>query len=308
MSSFRIGDGAIFAGIAKNVYPYISQVLGTISECAGQFAKRKIIIVENNSTDGTEDALTRWASISEDHIYIRDNDNTLDGLTRTERLAYFRNTYMREIEKTDYDSFRYVILFDCDNVNSNSIDKESIIKGIKFLEDDDERAAVFANTRGFYYDIWPLRHPIWCPGDCWDEVRSLSTFISYAEAILTCVGARQIRIKSTSAPIPVISAFGGLAIYKRRFLLGKRYLGRYRGGLTSEHVAVNEGISSDGGKLFILPQLLVSTPYEHIHRAKDKVFFRTWFTESYKDSHRRVKLLLAPMLLARPWTKGREIR
>jgi Glycosyl transferase family 2 len=308
MSSFRIGNGAIFAGIAKNVYPYISQVLGTVSECAGQFAKRKIIIVENDSTDGTEDALTRWASISEDHIYIRADDNILDELTRTERLAYFRNIYIREIEKTYYDSLRYVILFDCDNVNSKPIDKESIIEAIQFLEDDDKRAAVFANARGFYYDIWPLRHPIWCPGDCWDEVRRLSTFISYPEAILTCVGARQIRIKSTSAPIPVISAFGGLAIYKRRFLLGRRYLGRYRGGLTSEHVAVNESISGDGGKLFILPKLLVNTPYEHIHRARDKVFFWTWFAESYEDWHRRVKFSLASTLLTGRATKGREIR
>jgi hypothetical protein len=308
MSSFRIGNGAIFAGIAKNVYPYISQVLGAIGECASLFANRKIIIVENDSTDGTRDALTRWASISEDHIYIRENDDTLDELTRTERLAYFRNIYIREIENQDYDSLRYIILFDCDNVNSNSIDKESVIEAIRFLEDNDKHAAVFANTRGFYYDIWPLRHPIWCPGDCWDEVRSLSTFISYAEAILTCVGARQIRIESTSAPIPVISAFGGLAIYKRRFLLGKRYSGRYRGGLTSEHVAVNEGISSDGGKLFIFPKLLVSTPYEHVHRARDKVFFRTWFAESYEDWGRRVKLPSASLLLGRRGPKGREIR
>jgi Glycosyl transferase family 2 len=289
MTSFHIGDGAIFAGIAKNVYPHISQVLNTVGDCASQFAKRKIIIVENNSTDGTEEALSRWACITEDHLYIRADDNTLDEFTRTERIAYFRNIYMREVEKIEHNDFRYVILFDCDNVNSTLLHKEAVIEAVRFLEDDDKHAAVFANTRGFYYDIWPLRHPIWCPDDCWDEVRSLSAFMPYAEAILACVGARQIRIRSTAPPIPVMSAFGGLAIYKRRFLLGKRYLGKYHGRLASEHVALNESILSDGGKLFILPRLLVNTPYEHIRRARDRVFYRTWLNESYRDWCRRAE-------------------
>jgi hypothetical protein len=112
--------------------------------------------------------------------------------------------------------------------------------------------------------------------------------MSHTEAVLSCVGARQIRINSTAAPIPVISAFGGLAVYKRRYLLGKRYSAKNRDGSPAcEHVALNESISNEGGKLFIFPPLVVKTPYEHIHRARDKYFYRTLIGEYLEEWRRR---------------------
>jgi len=280
MTHPRVSNGAIFVGIAKNVYPFISKVLYNVGECAKELAKKKIIIVENDSTDGTQAVLHRWASVSEGHIYMRPADVPPDNFTRTEKLAYFRNIYLNEIEKKEYDGFEYVIVFDCDNIISSWIDKEAFIDAIKFLTKNEENAAVFANTRGFYYDVWTLRHPIWCPGDCWYDAQRLSALTSHREAVLSCVGARQVRITSTTPPIPVTSAFGGLAIYKRRYLVGRRYFAQNRDGSAAcEHVALNESISGDNGRLFIFPRLLVKTPYEHIHRAKDRSFYRTLIGE-----------------------------
>jgi glycosyltransferase involved in cell wall biosynthesis len=283
-------SGAIHVGIAKNVKPYISKVLANVEKWAAEFAHSKVVIVENDSTDGTQEALRRWASPAEGRFYIRAADIPSNGFTRTERLAYFRNIYLKEIEKDEYKDFEYVIVFDCDNVISSPIDKDALVNAVQFLASDDQNAAVFANTRGFYYDIWTLRHPIWCPGDCWDDVERLIAVTSRTEAVLSCVGARQLRIKSTSAPILVTSAFGGLAVYKRHYLLGKKYFAKNRDGSAAcEHVALNESISSDGGKLFIFPQLLVGTPYEHIHRARDKDFYRTRIGEYLAEWKGRFK-------------------
>jgi glycosyltransferase involved in cell wall biosynthesis len=286
----RMCNGAIFVGIAKNVRPYISRVLSNVGECAKEFADKRIIIVENDSTDGTQEALYRWASVSEKHVYIRVTDGPPDGCTRTERLAYFRNIYLSEIERDKFNRFEYIIVFDCDNVVASWIDKDAFVDAVKFLARDEENAAVFANTRGFYYDVWPLRHPIWCPGDCWYDAQRINTVTSQSEAVLSCVGARQVRITSTTPPIPVTSAFGGLAIYKRRYLLGRRYFARNRDGSPAcEHVALNESISVDNGKLFIFPRLLVKTPYEHIHRAKDKSFYITLIREHLGEWARKWK-------------------
>jgi glycosyltransferase involved in cell wall biosynthesis len=294
MLSSRIESGAIFVGIAKNVCPYISKVLANIAECASAFARTKVIIVENDSTDGTCEILQKWASTDDEHIYIGATDVPSDLLTRTERIAYFRNIYLTEIENEGYNEFEYVVVFDCDNVIASWIDKDAFINAVKFLAKEEQNAAVFANTRGFYYDVWPLRHPIWCPGDCWYDAERLSTITSHTEAVLSCVGARQVRIKSTSKPIPVTSAFGGMAIYKRRYLLGRRYIGRNRNGsATCEHVALHESISSANGKLFIYPELLVRTPYEHIHRARDKLFYRTLIRETLGEWTRKMKLPLS---------------
>jgi glycosyltransferase involved in cell wall biosynthesis len=289
MISSRMGAGAIFAGIARNVRPYISNVLANIEECAGGFEGGTVVIVENDSTDGTEEALLKWESAAQSHIYIRAGDSPSNLLTRTERLAHFRNIYLTEIQKEQYDDYDYVVVFDCDNILSSWIDKEALLQAVDFLAKEEKNAAAFANTRGFYYDIWTLRHPIWCSGDCWEDVKRLSTFTSYSEAVLSCVGARQIRIKSTAGPISVTSAFGGLAIYKRRYLLGRRYSAKNRDGSPAcEHVALNESISSDGGELFIFPQLMVKTPYEHIHRARDKCFYRTLIGEYLEEWWRRL--------------------
>jgi len=293
ISPSRISGGAIFVGIAKNVYPYISRVLYNAGECAREFTNKKLIIVENDSTDGTQEVLRRWASADEGHIYIRADDCPSDRVTRTERLAYFRNIYLSEIEKEEYNGFEYVVVFDCDNIISSGIDKEAFINAIEFIAGNERNAGVFANTRGFYYDVWTLRHPIWCPGDCWSDVKRLSAFTSQSEAILSCVGARQVRIKSTTPPIPVISAFGGLGIYKRRYLLGRKYFAKNRDGTEAcEHVALNESISSENGNLFIFPELLVKTPYEHIHRVRDKRFYRTLIGEFLEEWSGKLKLAL----------------
>lgn len=291
MTSLRMAGGAIFVGIAKNVHPYISNVLANVSECAEAFVNSKVVVVENDSSDGTEESLRRWEATTRGHIYIRPTDIPPNGFTRTERLAYFRNIYLEEIQKEEYDEFDYVVVFDCDNVLSSWVDKGAFVRAVEFLASDERNAAVFANTRGFYYDIWPLRHPIWCPGDCWEDAKRLSGFTSSMEALRTCVGARQVQIKPTSAPIPVISAFGGLAVYKRHLLFGRQYLAQNWGGSpASEHVALNESIFTDGGKLFIFPELLVSTPYEHIHRARDKTFYLTRLGEHLEKWQRCLKL------------------
>jgi hypothetical protein len=128
---------------------------------------------------------------------------------------------------------------------------------------------------------------MWCSDDCWEDVKHLKSLTPHSEAVLSCVGARQLRIYPTAEPIPVNSAFGGLGIYKRRYLLGRRYFGLNRDGSPiCEHVPLNESIASDGGKLFIFPRLLVSTPYEHIQRARDIVYYRTRVGEYLKGRRR----------------------
>jgi glycosyltransferase involved in cell wall biosynthesis len=288
MTPSRAGGGVIFVGIAKNVRPFISNVLATVDRYACEFVDSKVMVVENDSTDGTQDVLREWASIDGRHLYIRADDNPCNGLTRTERLAYFRNIYLCELQKQIYDGFEYVVVFDCDNILDSRTDKEAFNGAVKFLAKDKQNAAIFANTRGFYYDIWTLRHPIWCPGDCWDDVKRLSAVISYKEAVRSCVGARQVRIEPGVPPIAVTSAFGGLAIYKRHYLIGKKYFAQNQDGSPAcEHVSVNESISADGGKLYIFPRLLVKTPYEHIHRARDGCYYRTLIGERLEGWWRR---------------------
>jgi hypothetical protein len=279
-----INAKGIFVGIARNVRRYVGSVLANMEEYSEGFSDKQIIVLENDSVDGTQDALRGWAEVSDAHTYIRVDDAPSRDLSRTERLGYFRNIYLTEIEKEKYTHFDYVVVFDCDSVNSGSIDKEAFLDAIRFLRSDKQHAAVFANSKGFYYDVWPLRHPTWCPGDCFQDLDRMRGVTSESEAALSCLGARQVRIDPMTAPIQVGSAFGGLGIYKKSFIFGKRYSGLcHDGTYLCEHVPLNESIVNDGGKLFIFPSLLVSTQYEHIFRPRDRIYYVTRVGEYLKE-------------------------
>ena len=79
------------------------------------------------------------------------------------------------------------------------------------------------------------------------------------------------RIPVDTPPIQVESAFGGLGIYKMRYVLNNksRYVGHeYKYFIdeamvfsklqTCEHVSFHQGIAAQGGQMFILPYLVNS--------------------------------------------------
>jgi len=132
------------------------------------------------------------------------------------------------------------------------------------------RAAVFANARPRYYDVWALRHDRWCPEDCWHPIWGRSPDRTFEDAKFREVFARQIRIPAGLPPIPVRSAFGGLGIYRMRFALAARYCGLDDAGRpSSEHVALNQTIRRSGGELHIFPALQVRASPHHLYQAGD---------------------------------------
>src|SRR5262249_23504325 len=146
----------------------------------------------------------------------------------------------------DAEEFPYVAAIDCDYVNERLISIKSILTAVHFLSIDTSRAAVLANQRGFYYDVWALRHPIWCPGDCWQEVKAWCELGMGQQAAWSCVGSRQVHIPPTVPPIEVESGFGGFAIYKTKFLFGCEYRDFSEAGtIECEHVGLNRQIRSN---------------------------------------------------------------
>ncbi|QSA95592.1 FkbM family methyltransferase [Methylococcus sp. EFPC2] len=84
------------------------------------------------------------------------------------------------------------------------------------------------------------------------------------QAIERYIYSRQIPISTGHAPIPVQSAFGGLAIYRLASALPCDYLGLDADGLeTCEHVSFNTKIA-ERGPLYIYPSLRNRAPQEHL--------------------------------------------
>jgi glycosyltransferase involved in cell wall biosynthesis len=273
-------SGILLAGIARNVRGSLPEILGNLDHYGTLFDDYRIIIVEDNSTDGTKEFVHTWARQGSNRVYIEADGFPVGRNTQNPRgtnaplLAGFRNIYMRHIEGESDARYAFVGIFDCDNVNVRPISYGSILAAARFLSEESSRAAVFANQRGFYYDIWALRHDAWCPGDCWQEYKTWCDNGLADKATWACLGSRQVHIPSDAPPIEVNSAFGGFAIYKTDFLKGQRYCDFGEDGvLACEHVSLHQEIRNRGGRLFIFPPLMNSTPYEHIKRPRDLYYW-----------------------------------
>ena len=97
-------------------------------------------------------------------------------------------------------------------------------------------------------------------------------------------------------PVEVRSAFGGLGLYRMSHAMRSRYVGLdAQGREVSEHVAFNEAIARDGGRLFIFPGLQVRAPQQHLYNAGEFSF--RWRTamrlrkalEAYRPAWRRLQ-------------------
>lgn len=252
-----IGASAVFALCARSTESHLPGVLENLERLSGLYDRSAYVLVEGDSVDDTKAMLKAWAARRPDAMVIE-----MDGLAerlprRAERLAACRNAYIDRIKGSPFEAYDQLVLLDADDVNNGPIDLDGFARARDWLTET-EAAAAFANGRPFYYDIWALRHPSWCPGDYMDEARQARPAVNKGVAEERFCFSRQIPIAATSAPIDVESAFGGLAIYRMADALSARYVGlREDGEEICEHVPFNRDVARSGRRLCILPWLTI---------------------------------------------------
>lgn len=242
------------------------------------------IIVTNDNSDSTDTTLHTWEKNDCRNILIR-ADGLIQALpNRVDRIAAARNLYISYIQPLLRSSkWDFVIVIDLDGPNANlNIDWFEYV----FPHLDISWSALFANQQLAYYDIYALRHPVWCPHDCLAEVH---TALPRGVQRLPRIGPllrrkaeerfiqlRQYRIPYSCPPIRVQSAFGGLAIYRADSVVNSWYGSRLRNGKNvCEHVIFNRTVEQRGRNLFIIPSLLNDAPPEHLGKFSGRAFDET---------------------------------
>ena len=257
---------AVIVGCARDCEKFLSAVLQNATTIANLYSQAAFVFVENDSTDNTHEILRKWLSKRDCSHLICLNGLAAQETRRTARLAIARNSYMEAVlQSHKLAQFDHLVVLDFDDVNASAISEESLMAAIRFLSSRKQNAAVFANQLP-YYDIWALRHEVWCPGDCWEEVENRPAYLPKHRAMERYLKTRRLNIPTYTSPVAVQSAFGGLGIYKLDFARAARYVGFLPNGVEiCEHVAFNEAIARAGGALYIFPTLLNSAPAEHLH-------------------------------------------
>jgi glycosyltransferase involved in cell wall biosynthesis len=265
MNPLKINEITI-AGVARNCAKTLEGAVRSISNAFCIADTVKWIVVESDSDDDTCRLLSDIQT-SRPGFHFHCLGNLRDVIpARTERIAHCRNIYLQEfLFSPDYAGSEYLVVADLDDYNSLLT-----ADGVQSCFTRSDWSAVFANQLGPYYDIWALRHPLWCPDDCWREVEEItSDSVSYSQATWEKVSSRMVTVDPKWRWLQVQSAFGGLGIYTRSALLGARYNGftfkhsRVFKNQVCEHVSVNEKIFRTGGKLYINPSLLTCDFNEH---------------------------------------------
>jgi len=263
----RSPDSAVFVGAARNCARWLPAVLDNLSRLSKLYARSAFLFAVSDATDSTAALLRSWmAGRAGRVIDLGDLERRFE--RRTERIAHVRNACLDEIRHSPWSGYSRLVTADMDDVLAVPVDAEAYARASAWLAAAADRAAVFASAAPRYYDIWALRHPTWCPHDCWHRIWGRPVGESFEAAKFREVFDRQIVLPAEMQPIEVRSAFGGLGLYRMPYALKAGYVGLdAQGREASEHVAFNEAIGRAGGRLHVFPELQVRAPQQHLYNA-----------------------------------------
>jgi mannosyltransferase 1 (CAP59) len=204
----------IIAGITRDNASHMAETLQLIDRIGKRFHGYHVVIYENDSTDKTVTIIRNWehrnkAAASIQFVADKLNwpaANSTGGFSqqRFTKLAYCRNRVLQMVREERYGHCNYVIMLDMDQFN---FDIDGLADSFGKHKDWDQCFANGVFDGQTYYDALAFRNHEF------DD-----TFNSEDQRV------RAQRIyPETSNLVPVDSAFGALAIYKRQCLMSCDY-------------------------------------------------------------------------------------
>jgi hypothetical protein len=258
-----IADSQILlAGPVRNVAHTIQNEVETLVTSLGCFKEIHCFVVESDSSDDTVKKLEELQGVIKNFSFVSAGKLSEKYPRRTDRIALCRNLIIDAVANNhQFADIDFIAMADLDGMNG-LVTPDKIID---CWEADESWDVVTANQQGPYYDIWALRHPEWCPVDCWQHKQSLEEVIGDRAAENLAVTARQPVLPPQLGFIEVDSAFGGLAIYKREAFLAGRYAGvdSAAGFDVADHVPFHEELRAKGYKIYINCALINCQQYPH---------------------------------------------
>lgn len=242
----------VICGCCREVEAHLPRVLESMHAIGSQFRDYQIVIFENDSQDGTRQIL-------EDERQRFPGTVTLlleDGMAsprRTERLAYIRNRLLETARSIDPENEGLLLMMDMDDVAAEGTLAETIQTCFDYPYKCWD--ALATNRRLVYYDIWALRIRHHIEFDFAERCRQFPTNVGWQKYFLRF----RSQIRTSDRLLPVLSAFGGAALYKMSALQGKEYVGLSAGGgEVCEHLSLHEQMIAEGGRIFINTRMVMA--------------------------------------------------
>ncbi len=261
----------VICGVARNCARSIERDVRTLQRAAKLFRRVQILVVESDSSDNTL-AILQTMSAQDPSIRCISLGNLREHHPkRTERIAMARNACLDELAANPiYATASHMIMVDLDGM-CRHLTREAL--ATCWAADAPAWDVCGANQGDYYYDVWTIRHPQWCPGDCWREHELLVPLLGRDAADEVAIFSRMVHIAPTRPWIEVDSAFGGLAIYRRASIGAARYVGLDdQGREVCDHVGLHLSMRAGGRRIFVNPALINARSTKHAGR---KTLLRT---------------------------------
>ena len=237
----------MFAALVRDNSEHLPGLVHQLTAYGGLFKEFAFVFSENDSSDGTKEYLKELHGNSSSSFPVAcvGRDFHIHKRPSISFLAQMRNFYLREIYTQPlYADYDYVLVFDADFTRDTFVTTAGLLDSFNRSE---EWAVLAAN--GEYadkmWDAFAFRNEEFdLPYKPENFPRGIG---SYWPTIL------HIQKKYEDGPlIPVNSAFGGLAIYKKATLQGL-----YHDTLSEdcEHVSLHAQIRARGGKIYMNPNM-----------------------------------------------------
>ncbi len=289
-----IEKSILIAILARDCNESLQNNIPKVESLRSQFQNSKVVVVENDSKDGTKETLQKWADISEGvHLIMNDfgtltipqvssdNPHPSTSLHRIAKMARYRNMYMdyaRSLsEKID---FLIIIDIDIEDFSVNGI-VEAIIKA------PENWGGLFANGSLCFLGHFPQYFDsfAYVPYNCGDDVaRNFDEQFLDSKEITKRLRKKQF--------VECISAFGGLAIYKWDVIKSSNYEVKLNNRskifeALCEHIPLNLNITKKNYKNYICKDIKV----DYGKRSWKEIIFSTIMPSYvsicfYKSKHR----------------------
>ena len=238
--------------LAKDCRINLERNIPEIEKLAHCFKETSIIIVENDSTDGTVELIDSCIRDSSISIIRISPSIKLDGLSRIEKMAILRNEYIKYC-KENISNYDYAIVIDADLYRINH---SQILEQMMYAPED--WSALFSYGQFFYplfgktinlryYDLFA-----YVPHGASDNRFTTKELFSNYHLLKK-------QLKQNKAFVECNSGFGGIGIYKYKAFVNSIYSTienpkRPDLPFVCEHVLFNEQVSKYG-KLYICKNL-----------------------------------------------------
>ena len=256
----------LVVGIVKDIYKSIEKDIANIEKALKIFKTVNWFLVESDSKDLSIKKLDEIANKKSNFQFVSLGVLQKPNESRTIGMSLARNRYLSEIRLSEnFNQVDLVAIADFNGLN-DELNEQGIYSC--FMRSDWD--ACFANQAGHYYDIWALRHPLWSPNDCWQQLNFYREFVKFPErALRISLGSRMIHIPEKNNWIEVDSAFGGFGLYRRDALNEAEYSGITSNGTPiCEHVPFHAELRKNGKRLFVNPALINTKSTDHSKKFK----------------------------------------